>query len=88
MLLIEAKEIHGKVGWEYACGRFSDWELHVQRKDKEVFSSVPSETNTAYHDPLHLYRTYPEKVVTLEGTTLWSTNPANAGSSTSLSHPD
>jgi hypothetical protein len=67
LLLIEAKEIDGKVHWEYACGRFSDWELHVQRKDKEVFSSVPSETNVFAHDPLHLYRLYPEKVITPEG---------------------
>ena len=65
--LIEAKEGDGKLHWEYACGRFSDWDLHVERKDKEVFSSVPSDTNTPFHDPLHLYRIYPEKVVTLEG---------------------
>jgi hypothetical protein len=67
LLLIEAKQEDGKVRWQYACGRFSDWELHVQRKDKEVFSSVPSEKNTGYHDPLHTYRTYPTDVVTLEG---------------------
>ena len=67
LLVIEAKVIDGKVRWEYACGRFSDWELHVQRKDKEVFSSVPSETNPFAHDPQHLYRIYPEKVVTPEG---------------------
>jgi hypothetical protein len=67
LLLIEAKEEAGKLHWEYACGRFSDWELHVQRKDKEVFSSIPSDTNPFSHGPLHLYRLYPEKVVTLEG---------------------
>src|SRR6516225_6001784 len=44
LLLIEAKEADGKLRWEYACGRFSDWELHVQRKDTEVFSSIPSDT--------------------------------------------
>jgi hypothetical protein len=67
LLLIEAKEAEGKLRWEYACGRFSDWELHVSRKDKEVFSSIPSETNPFSHDPLHVYHTYPDKVVTLEG---------------------
>jgi hypothetical protein len=67
LLLIEAKKIDGKLRWEYACGRFSDWELHVQRKDKEVYASIPSETNPFSHDPLHLYRLYPEKVVTSEG---------------------
>jgi hypothetical protein len=67
LLTIEAKEVHGKLRWEYACGRFSDWELHVQRKDKEVFTSIPSDTNPFFHDPLHLYRIYPVKVVTLDG---------------------
>jgi hypothetical protein len=70
LLLIEAREQGGKLRWEYACGRFSDLEVHVQRKDKEVWSSVPSETNPFSHDPLHLYRLYPEKIVTLEGQVL------------------
>jgi hypothetical protein len=67
LLVIEAKEAGGKLRWEYACGRFSDWDLHVHRKDKEVYSSVQSEKNPFFHDPLHLYRIYPEKVVTPEG---------------------
>jgi hypothetical protein len=67
LLLLEAREDAGKLRWEYACGRFSDRSLHVQRKDKEVWSSVRSETNTRRHDPLHLYRSYADKVVTTEG---------------------
>jgi hypothetical protein len=68
LLVIEAREEKGKVRWEYALGRFSDWELRVQRKEKEVFASVPDEkTNPFFHDALHLYRIYPEKFVTLEG---------------------
>jgi hypothetical protein len=67
LLVIEAKEADGKLRWEYACGRFSDWELHVYRKEKEVYSSIPSETNPFSHDPLHLYRIYPDKVMTPEG---------------------
>ena len=67
LLLLEAKEIDGKMHWDYACGRFSDWELRVQRKEKEIYSSSPSEANPFFHDPLHLYRIYPEKVVTPEG---------------------
>jgi hypothetical protein len=67
LLVIEAREHDGKLRWEYACGRFSDIELRVQRKGKEVYVSVPSEANPFPHDPLHLYRIYHEKVVTLEG---------------------
>jgi hypothetical protein len=72
LLLIEAREEGGKRRWEYACGRFSDLEMHVKRKDKEVWSSVPSATNPFTHDPLHLYRIYHEKIVTLEGKVLAS----------------
>jgi hypothetical protein len=79
LLLIEAKEADGKMRWEYACGRFSDWELRVKRKDKEVWSSVPSETNPFAHDPLHLYRIYPEKVVTPEGKLLARLRQAPTG---------
>jgi hypothetical protein len=68
LLLIEAREEKGKVHWEYACGRFSDWELRVLRKDQEVFASVPDEkTNPFFHGPQHLYRIYPDKVVSAEG---------------------
>jgi hypothetical protein len=67
LLLIEAREVGGKLRWEYACGRFSDRSLYVQRKDKEVWSSVLSDTNTHLHDPLHLYRLYGDKVVSLDG---------------------
>jgi hypothetical protein len=67
LLLLEAKQQDGKLHWQYACGRFSDWELHVQRKGKEVFASIPCETNPFSHDPLHLYRIYSDMVVTLEG---------------------
>src|SRR5262249_553260 len=67
LLLLEAREEGGKPRWEYAGGRFSDWELHVQRKDKEVFSSVPGEKNPFAPDRLQLYGIYPEKVVTPEG---------------------
>ena len=67
LLLVEAKEEKGQIRWEYALGRFSDWELRVTRGDKEVWSSVPSATNTGSHDPKHLYRVYSEKVVDKDG---------------------
>ena len=63
----EQMEVEGKLRWEYACGRFSDRSLYVKRKDKEVWSSVRGETNTFLHDPPHLYRTYADKVVDLDG---------------------
>ncbi|HEY7329289.1 MAG TPA: hypothetical protein VH592_16725 [Gemmataceae bacterium] len=70
LLLIEAHKVGAKTRWEYACGRFSNWDLYVQHKGKEVWSSVLSENNTRRHDPLHTYCNYPDKVVSLEGKVL------------------
>lgn len=66
-LLIEASKEGDRIRWEYACCRFSNRDLYVQHRDKQVWSSVHSETNTVLHDPLHLYRLYGDKVVSLEG---------------------
>jgi hypothetical protein len=79
LLVIEATEVDGKLRWEYACGRFSDWELRVQRKGKEVFASVPRETKLLHNDLLHLYRVYPEKVVSQEGKLLARIRQTPAG---------
>jgi hypothetical protein len=67
LLLLEARKTGEKPRWEYACGRFSDRSLYVQRKGKEVWSMVRSENNTFLHDPQHTYRTYADKVVSLDG---------------------
>jgi hypothetical protein len=67
LLLIEAKEIEGKLHWEYACARFSDRNLYVKRNDKEIWSMVRGELNTFNRDLLQLYRLYADKVVDLEG---------------------
>jgi hypothetical protein len=67
LVLLEARKEGDKSFWEYACGRFSDRELHVQLKDKELWSMVRSETNIFYHDSQHLYRIYPDKIVSPDG---------------------
>lgn len=68
LLILEVREEDGKKRWEYACGRFASRNLYVRRKDKEVWSSIlDNETNTLWYDPLHLYRNYHDKIVTLDG---------------------
>jgi hypothetical protein len=79
LLVIEAREEGGKLRWEYACGRFSDWDLHVQRKDQEVFTFVLRETVRPDAPRLQLYRIYPEKVVTPEGKVLARVRQAPGG---------
>ncbi len=68
LLLIEAREEDGKTRWEYACGRFGVISMNVQHKGKEVWSSILNGSSDVWsHDRLHLYRIYPEKIVTPEG---------------------
>ncbi len=68
LLLIEARQKDGKSRWEYACGRFGISNMYVQHKGKEVWSSVLNGSSDVWtHDRLHLYRIYPEKIVTPEG---------------------
>ncbi|HEY7329293.1 MAG TPA: hypothetical protein VH592_16745 [Gemmataceae bacterium] len=67
LLLIEARKDGDKTRWEYACGRFSDRDLHVQYKDTEVWSSIRGENDTYHHDLQHLYRIYADKIVSLDG---------------------
>ena len=66
-LLLEARKEGDDTRWEYACCRFSNRNLYVQHKGKEVWSSVRSATDTVAHDALHLYRLYGDKVVSLDG---------------------
>jgi hypothetical protein len=68
LLLIEARQKDGKTRWEYACGRFGVSSMYVQYKGKEVWSSILNGRSDVWsHDRLHLYRIYPEKIVTPEG---------------------
>ena len=72
LLLLEAREEKGKARWEYVLGKFSDCEIRVSLKgkdgkEKEVFSSVPSEENPYRHNPKHTYRTDQDKVVDADG---------------------
>ncbi len=67
LLVIEAVEANGKMQWEYACGQFSDWNLHVRHKDTEVFTYDRNKAFQPGQPRLQLYRWYAEKVVTSEG---------------------
>ncbi|OWK40168.1 hypothetical protein FRUB_05087 [Fimbriiglobus ruber] len=79
LLVIEARAVNGKLRWEYTCGRFSDWDLHVRHKDTEVFTYVAREAERPDKPRLQLYRIYPEKVVTPEGKLLARFRPTPGG---------
>ena len=68
LLVIEARQEDGKTRWEFACGRFGIISMYMQHKGKEVWSSVLNGSSDVWwHDRLHLYCIYPEKIVTEEG---------------------
>ncbi len=68
VLVLEAREQDGKTRWEYACGRYGVVSMYVQRKGKEVWSSVLDGTGNVHsHDRLRLYQIYGDKIVTPEG---------------------
>jgi hypothetical protein len=70
LLVIEVREAKGKVRWEYAFGRFSDWELRVSRKEKEVYTTALGADNPPPYGPPHLYRVFSEKMVDKDGKVL------------------
>jgi hypothetical protein len=67
LILVEAREAGGKLRWEYACGRFSDRDLHVSRGGRDVWSMVRDESNPFNNDTQHLYRLYSDSVVGADG---------------------
>jgi hypothetical protein len=67
LLLLEAREAGGKLHWEYTLCRKADRSLYVHRRGREVWSMVMGGENVYAHDPLHVYRAYADKVVSLEG---------------------
>jgi hypothetical protein len=67
LLLLEVKETDGKARFEYALGQYSDRSLFIQRNEKDIWSLRRSETNTFLHDPQHLIRVYPDKIVGPDG---------------------
>ena len=63
LLLIEAVKGPDGLNWRYACGRFSDHELHASRKGKEVFTYLRKEGTTAPEQPGDIYRVIYSKTV-------------------------
>ena len=62
ILLIEARRDGGRPRWEYACARFSDYELHVSHHGDEVWSverGNPTDTSPHYYTQVERRRAPP-----------------------------
>jgi hypothetical protein len=60
-LELEARRTNDGPAWYYAACRFSDFNLYVEYKKTEVWSSVRGEENVWEHDPQHLYRLFRDR---------------------------
>lgn len=60
---IEARKIEAGFEWQYVVARFSDLDLYVKLKDKEVWTSIRGGENVWGHDPQHLYRLFTDRKI-------------------------
>lgn len=56
ILMIEAVKHEDDYRWEYAVCRYSDQNLYVQHKKKDIWTSVRGGANAFMNDPQHLYQ--------------------------------
>jgi len=56
MLVLEARKDGERPAWHYRAIRFSDSNLYVQHRGKEVWSSIRDTKNTLHFNPDHTYR--------------------------------
>jgi hypothetical protein len=63
VLILEARNAESGPQWQYAAVRFSDFNLHVDFRKNEVWSSIRDATNTLNNDPQHTYRLYRDRII-------------------------
>ncbi len=63
LVVIEARKPNSTDGlvWHYGIARFTDLQLWVRHKDKEVFSAPLILYNLPYEDPKHRYRAFRDR---------------------------
>ena len=63
ILVIEARETPDGPRWISGAARFSDMDLWLKHRDKEVWSSIRSAENTFEHDAKHRFRFYQDRII-------------------------
>jgi hypothetical protein len=63
ILMLEARKSESGSQWVFGAARFSDMNLWLNHKNKEVWSSIRSEENTFYHDAKHTFRFYQDRFI-------------------------
>jgi hypothetical protein len=63
ILMLEARKSESGSQWVFGAARFSDMNLWLNHKNKEVWSSIRSEENTFNHDAKHAFRFYQDRFI-------------------------
>lgn len=63
VLVLEAHKVGNSTAWYYRAIRFSDSDLFVQHKGKEIWSSIRDDRNQLYFNPDHTYRLLRDKFI-------------------------
>jgi hypothetical protein len=61
ILVLEARQSGGAPAWRWRAIRFSDSNLYVQRRGKEVWTSIRDNRNQLHFNPDHTYRLIRDK---------------------------
>jgi hypothetical protein len=67
LLVIEARKPKGAAGavWHYGVGRFTDMNLWVRHKGREVFAGALIPWDSPQQDPKHRYRAFRDRTISL-----------------------
>jgi hypothetical protein len=63
ILQVEARQFDDGPKWVFGAARFSDMNLWLKHKDKEVWSSIRGAENTFNNDAKHRFRFYQDRVI-------------------------
>lgn len=63
VLVLESRQMGEKPAWYYRAIRFSDSNLYVQHRGKEIWTSIRDDKNQLYFNPDHTYRLIRDKQV-------------------------
>jgi hypothetical protein len=63
LLVLEARKIEDKVQWVYAAARFSDFNLFVEYKERQVWQSLRDDENPWEFNKDRTYRLYTDRII-------------------------
>jgi hypothetical protein len=63
ILVLEARMGKSGPDWLFGAARFSDMNLWLSHKNREVWTSIRSDENTFYHDAKHRFRFYQDRAI-------------------------